>query len=644
MKYKKICCCALLIGTAIFTAGCSVPDFSTLFMSEDERSEYYRDKPLFWNQATAVEGSDTLWEVHNDIFSGKPYNNILKFGDTLLLVGEASYHSILSDGLLNTAESDEENYELSFDVYSPWSDRITASLSHSDVNCTSYQVCGDSLFLLNDAEMTLVRYDGNLQETGTYNMSSFEDMDTLTFYPSGSTDSCFAFDSVSGELKQIVFSENSIKCTPVELPYYDLQVLYASPEERTLTVLGISSSTLQETLAIVDTDSFTVTEENTAIGMTDVLAESNLTFLPSGGILVRETIFPETATENSFPLNTFSCYDNNGNGIACVSYDCNNYLSMDAAFFEEDALGFFLVYNADCQPYLLVWDYSQPTSGMDSLDLPDAGQQENGDDQQESPYDTEQEECGDDTEQQENDSAESLYGVEIKYGEDIPDELSVYYLEPCTDEELLSEALDTLYESLGSYPNQFFRQLCFGDNTGITIYLAGTITGSTEGMLETPTGFTDSIDGRMVMVLNTEYLWDWQYTINHEISHMIDRRLEYRASYDEDSLYSEETWSSFNPQDYDYLGTYDGYEENDLYYQYPEYFADSYGTTFATEDRAELFGLAMSDYLEYLDEDEFFIDGSPVVVKYEYYCACIRDGFDTTGWDDVMPWEKILEK
>jgi hypothetical protein len=412
---------------------------------------------------------------------------------------------------------------------------------------------------------------------------------------------------VSGELKQIVFSENSIKCTPVELPYYDLQVLYASPEERTLTVLGISSSTLQETLAIVDTDSFTVTEENTAIGMTDVLAESNLTFLPSGGILVRETIFPETATENSFPLNTFSCYDNNGNGIACVSYDCNNYLSMDAAFFEEDALGFFLVYNADCQPYLLVWDYSQPTSGMDSLDLPDAGQQENGDDQQESPYDTEQEECGDDTEQQENDSAESLYGVEIKYGEDIPDELSVYYLEPCTDEELLSEALDTLYESLGSYPNQFFRQLCFGDNTGITIYLAGTITGSTEGMLETPTGFTDSIDGRMVMVLNTEYLWDWQYTINHEISHMIDRRLEYRASYDEDSLYSEETWSSFNPQDYDYLGTYDGYEENDLYYQYPEYFADSYGTTFATEDRAELFGLAMSDYLEYLDEDEFFM-------------------------------------
>jgi hypothetical protein len=623
--------------TAIFTAGCSVPSLSTLFMSEDERSEYYRNTPLFWNQATAVEGSDTLWELHNDIFSGKPYNNILKFGDALLLVGEASYHSILSDGLLGTEGSDEENYELSFDVYSPWSDRITASLSHSEVNCTSYQVCGDALFLLNDAEMTLVRYDGDLQETGTYDMSSFEDMDALAFYPSGSTDSCFVFDSVSGELKQIAFSENSIKCTPVELPYYDLRVLYASPEGRTLTVLGISNSTLQETLAKVDTDSLTVTEENTVTGLSDILAESNLTFLPSGGILLREATFPETATENSSPLNTFSCYDNRGNGIACVSYDCSEYLSRDAAFFEEDALGFFLVYNADCQPYLLIWDYSQPTSGMDSLPLSDLNQQETADD-------TEQQETENNTELPETDSTESLYGVEIIYGEDIPDELSVYQLEPCTDEELLSEALDTLYESLDCYPEQFFRQLCFGENTGITIYLTGTITGSTEGMLTTPTGFTDSIDGRMVMVLDTEYLWDWQYTINHELSHMIDRRLEYRASYEEDSLFSEEVWNSFNPEDYDYLGTYDGYEENDLYYQYTEYFADSYGTTFATEDRAELFGLAMSDYLGYFDEDSFFAAGAPTTEKYEYYCECIRDGFDTTGWDDVMPWEKILEK
>jgi hypothetical protein len=316
---------------------------------------------------------------------------------------------------------------------------------------------------------------------------------------------------------------------------------------------------------------------------------------------------------------------------------------MDSPFFDEDSLGLILVYNADCQPYLLIWDYGQPTSGMDSLPLSDLKQQEDNTELQETGDNTEQQETSDNTEQPETGSTESPSCVQIKYGEDIPDELSVYTLTPCTDEELLSEALDTLYESLNCYPDSFFRQLCFGENTGITFYLVGNITGSTEGMLTAPTGFTDSIDGRMVIVLNTEYLWDWQYTINHEISHMIDRRLEYRTAYVPDSLYSEETWSSFNPEDYYYLYTYDGYEDNDLYYQYPEYFADSYGTTFATEDRAELFGLAMSDYLEYLDEDALFIEGSPIVEKYEYYCECIRDGFDTTGWDDVMPWEEILE-
>jgi hypothetical protein len=65
--------------------------------------------------------------------------------------------------------------------------------------------------------------------------------------------------------------------------------------------------------------------------------------------------------------------------------------------------------------------------------------------------------------------------------------------------------------------------------------------------------------------------------------------------------------------------------------------------TFSTEDRAELFGLAMSDYLGYFDEGSFFTADAPTTEKYKYYCECIRDGFDTTGWDDVMPWEEILE-
>ena len=141
------------------------------------------------------------------------------------------------------------------------------------------------------------------------------------------------------------------------------------------------------------------------------------------------------------------------------------------------------------------------------------------------------------------------------------------------------------------------------------------------------------------MVLNTDFSWNWDYTINHELSHMIDRRLAFRQSYVEDALFSEEAWAALNPDDFAYLNTYDGYMDSEAYKAYPSYFIDSYGTTFATEDRAELFGTAMSDYLNSFKEDSIFENGTPTAEKYRFYCDCIRDGFDTTGWDSTMPWE-----
>lgn len=26
----------------------------------------------------------------------------------------------------------------------------------------------------------------------------------------------------------------------------------------------------------------------------------------------------------------------------------------------------------------------------------------------------------------------------------------------------------------------------------------------------------------------------------------------------------------------------------------------------------------------------------------EFYAACIRDSFDTTGWPEQLPWERLL--
>jgi hypothetical protein len=639
MKSKKTCCFLFLMCAMICCAGCSAWNPSTLFMSRDERDAYFHSVPAFQDQATAADASGTLWKVQNDSFLGKPYNNILTFGDNILLVGEASYRSLLDGSLFGPA--DDASYEFSFDVYSPWYNRITASLSHTEIACSSYQVCGDFLFLLDENAMTLARYDTTLTEIGRYDLSSFEDADTLTFYPSADPDICFAAAEDTDQIVQIRFSEESIICTPVELPYYDIRVLYASPDEGTLCILGVSETSLRETIAQIDTGSLSVTEEYAAADASEILLDSGLTFFPSGNLLLRRMTQDEDTQDY---ISTSTCYDASGNGIASFSYDCGDYsstddfeyLSKDSAFFEEESLGFFLVYNSDCQPYLLVWDYSTPSTGIEPLDLPALEQV---------TEDTENSDSGWGELSSLRSQADALgqqYDIEIKFGSDVPEEIGIYQLNGCSDKRQISEALDILSRTLSCYPDQFFPQLCLGDNTGIILYLSETISGDTANMLDAPTGFIDSVDHHLVMVLSTEYLWDWEYTISHEISHMIDQRLEYRAVYVDDSLFSENTWSSFNPDGCEYLNTYENYEENGQYELYADYFADAYGMTFPTEDRAELFGLAMSDYLGNFDEDVFFKADAPTTEKYRYYCACIRDGFDTTGWADVMPWEEII--
>lgn len=56
--------------------------------------------------------------------------------------------------------------------------------------------------------------------------------------------------------------------------------------------------------------------------------------------------------------------------------------------------------------------------------------------------------------------------------------------------------------------------------------------------------------------------------------------------------------------------------------------------TFATEDRSEIFGTAIDDYINGIYDDARFTDDSPIRNKLDYYSRCIRDGFDTKDWPD----------
>ena len=242
---------------------------------------------------------------------------------------------------------------------------------------------------------------------------------------------------------------------------------------------------------------------------------------------------------------------------------------------------------------------------------------------------------------QKADALAEQYGIEIYLGPEIPAYISEYQTEQCLDAETVLAALEQLETILALYPESLYPQLLYGDLQGIRIYLTGSIWGQGDYLVSQATAFVDDINDYAVLVADAWQYWDWNYTVNHEISHLIDRSLEFRSTYRRESLYSEDTWCAYNPDGFEYAGTYEDYYSLP-WYDYTEYFLDEYGMTFATEDRAQLFGAAVSNYIDSDTYSWVFTEDSPVVQKLVYYCACIREDFDSEGWDAVLPWEEAV--
>lgn len=636
MKHRYYIWVALVLCALLFAGACRRADLSLLFMDKSSREVYVHDNPRFWNQTEPVLDSTNLFSLENDYFSGKPYNDLFRFGDNLLLVGEASYRSVIADQF---ADASDDSYQYSFEVYSPWYNRIVAKLSHTKVSCTSYQVCGDTLLLLDSGSGQLLVYDTALKPTGSYDISFYEDMDALTFYASGISGTYYVYSSDSGTMECLRLTGAHTSHTPLLVPYYELTPLYSTPDEHTLTFCGVDEASLLDVIVVYDTEAGAVVRTYPAGSLSEVAADANTVFFPYGTILQRDFALEEATSHYRA---AFRYYAADGQGISACAYDCGDYsstgdfyyLSRNLGFFEEQQLGFLLAYNSDCQPKLLVWDLSKSQSVLQPLSI--AAAQTGTDD---SSLDWKQL-AG---QRARADALERLYGIEIYFGSETPSQLDIYQLSAESDGTVLTKCLDKLSATLECYPSGFLSQLCIGENTGIAFCLARSICSDAKDSLSAPAGFTDSVDQQLVVALNTAYYQDWDYTISHELSHLIDQRLEYRSHYASDALFSEKKWSSFNPDGCEYLNTYAGYEDSEMYELYSDYFADAYGLTFAAEDRAELFGLAMADYLGSFDEDELFKTGSPTAEKLRYYCACIRDGFDTAGWEEVLPWETILQ-
>lgn len=228
------------------------------------------------------------------------------------------------------------------------------------------------------------------------------------------------------------------------------------------------------------------------------------------------------------------------------------------------------------------------------------------------------------------------FGLDIRIAEQCSLEYSHYEGGVLADPYFVQEALDILEQAFSGYPEGFFRQLHYGNLQQIRIELVANLRGK-ENMDTHPTsigGFAQSTSDNHLIVFDGFSIC--AETVYHELSHIIDKRLEWDALMRSEALFSEETWLSLQPEGFRYAESYIDIPDALQVFENSGYFVSSYAMTFPTEDRATLMSLAMSD-------DTVLSCNPGMIEKMRYYAACIRDCFDTEGWSETTIWEKGLK-
>lgn len=198
----------------------------------------------------------------------------------------------------------------------------------------------------------------------------------------------------------------------------------------------------------------------------------------------------------------------------------------------------------------------------------------------------------------------------------------------------VSAGLDLLEDALSVFPEGFFRQLIYGHIDRVQFQLVGGLAATNGfGGDMSYAAFTDANGSVCKIVLDIYSLS--KNTVWHELSHAIDRRLAWDATYRDEALFTEEGWSALNPDGFTYTGEYGSLGTN-IQPEWYSYFIDDYSMINATEDRARIFEYAVED------SGTLFRDAPGLIAKLQYYSDCIRDCFDTALWPEITAWEAPL--
>lgn len=340
----------------------------------------------------------------------------------------------------------------------------------------------------------------------------------------------------------------------------------------------------------------------------------------------------------NFSTGRIDCYDPDGGHVASVQLPMeemgpNAYLSDDMIW-DEARGGYFLLYTTFREPEDTDHPEAEPQSDslLAFLQLREPSRTERLPLQ---PYTQETVPEGSATDQAVFDRAEALsrqYGVTILVADQCKTVFDDFETELITDADRIHATLSQLERALSKYPAGFFEQLRFDTIDHIEISIVGDLTARRENEYGDVSAFAQALTGKYIIVADVNTVTDT--TFHHELSHVIDRRLAWDADHREGALYSEDTWAALNPKGFSYDMNYIDYQDR---WEYNEkYFIQTYSRTYPTEDRATVWEQAMVG-------NDYPFRNAPLREKLEYYSACIRDCFDTTGWPETLPWEAVLD-
>lgn len=497
-------------------------------------------------------------------------------------------------------------------------------------------------------------FDETLQETKTYEASAdriYVNPSVTKAYCLTSSDGIHIVDLETKDEEVLLKNTTELFCyscseTDISIKYIDLTTV---DKKECYAGLNLATGTLE--VFEID-DSFSGMEYHNGIWASELLAYKDTYFLgkqedpfkfncdasyPTLSLVGNPTrLILTTTTANG--TQTMSAYETDGTFLSTCSSKGTNGTFTLKQLWHQNANGYFLLMiDNSGKDQLYFWDVSK-TSKADSLDL--------------ISYFSEEQLGGTILEQTYYDQTKTLSekcGATIK----IADQCETTYLDHIVEQECdlqkVKTGLAMIEKALTSYPDGFFQQLRYGNYRKIEINLAGEIATKEQIDSYTPTAFLQHENGKITMVLNINETADIiEQNFYHESSHMIDKVLEHNALYRTDAIYSEEKWWSFNPKEFialnpEYGGYYVSYEMMPMeYYQelFTTYFANDYGKSFSTEDRATILEAAMMGTSQIFSPNI----SKPLHDKLEYYCQSIRDCFDTTGWPTYTTWENTLRK